>query len=152
MRRAACARRKRLRKAGEARPIAIAGATRRVGRREANEKVACKRERGNGRIDPSVLESRQIRMNAAMCVAAGSQTEKGAASSSKGSPRTRRPRRTTPQAANREEAPIAVPLFATPTCCAASPGGSLAPRDRRATSSPQADQGVKAEPTPGRQE
>ena len=104
MRRAPCARRKRSRRAGEARPIAIAGATRRAGRREANEKAARKRERRNGLIDHSMPESRQHRMNAAICVAAGSQIERAVASSSNGSPRTRRPRRTTRQAAKRGEA------------------------------------------------
>lgn len=152
MRRAPCARRKRSPRAGEARPIAIAGATQRAGRREANEKAARKRERRNGLIGHSMLESRQSRMSAAMCVAAGSRIEKGAASSSNGSPRTQRRRRTTRQAAKRGEALIALPLHATPTFCAASPAGSKGSRDRRATNSARADRRARAEPTPGRQE
>jgi hypothetical protein len=145
MRCAPCARRKRSRRAGEARPIAIAGATRRAGRRAANEKAARKRERRNDRIGHSVLESRQSRMSAAMCVAAESRIEKGAASSWNGSPRTRR-RLTTRQAAKRGGALTALPLHATPTCCAASPAGSKGSRDRHATNS------ARAEPTPGSQE
>jgi hypothetical protein len=90
-------------------------------------------------------------MNAAICVAAGSPIERAVASSSNVSPRTRRPRRTTRQAAKRGEARMALPLHATPTCCAARAAGSKG-WDHRATSSARADLRGRAEPTPGRQE